>query len=296
MKAKLTRRKMLHDSATVALGSTILLRSPLSVFSGQPDKTRVVLVRDANLLDSSGRINQQVLTKMLDDALVKLTGTRDGAAAWGSIIKPADVVGIKTNSWPSFPTPPELESIIKSKVLAAGVKETDVSVKDRGVSSDPVFMRSTALINVRPMRAHAWAGVGTLIKNYIIFLPQPSEIHGDSCADLATVWSRPEIKGKTKLNILVMINPLFHIVGSNYYNKEYTWPYQGLIAGFDPVAVDSTGLRIIQAKRRDYFKEERPLNPPAKHIEIADTRHHLGTSDPAKIELVKLGWTDSVLI
>jgi len=36
------------------------------------------------------------------------------------------------------------------------------------------------------------------------------------------------------------------------------------------------------------------LNPPAKHIALADTRYHLGTADPKKIELVKLGWdTDS---
>jgi hypothetical protein len=29
---------------------------------------------------------------------------------------------------------------------------------------------------------------------------------------------------------------------------------------------------------------------------LADTRHHLGTSDPNKIELVKLGSTDGILI
>jgi hypothetical protein len=54
-----------------------------------------------------------------------------------------------------------------------------------------------------------------------------------------------------------------------------------------------THLRIIEAKRREYFKEDRPLNPPAKHIAIADTRYHLGTSDPSKIELIKLGWDEN---
>jgi hypothetical protein len=60
--------------------------------------------------------------------------------------------------------------------------------------------------------------------------------------------------------------------------------------GFDPVAVDATGLRIIEAIRREYFAEERPLNPPAKHIAIADSKYHLGTADPQKIELVKIGY------
>ena len=297
MQPKITRRKMLQNSAALALGSTVILNSPFSILSNKQNaKTRVVLIRDEKLFDTSGTINEQVLSKMLDDAVMKLTDNTTAANAWSSIIKPADVVGVKTNTWPSFPTPPVLEKIIKTRVLAAGVKETDLSIKDQPVKTDPVFLRSTALINVRPMRAHAWSGVGSMLKNYIIFLPEPSSIHGDSCADLAQIWSRPELKGKTRLNILVMITPLFHIVGSNYYNKEYTWPYNGLIVGFDPVAVDSTGLRIIQAKRKEYFKEDRPLNPPAKHIELADTRHHLGTSDPAKIDLVKMGWTESIYI
>jgi hypothetical protein len=70
----------------------------------------------------------------------------------------------------------------------------------------------------------------------------------------------------------------------------------GLIAGLDPVAVDAVGVRIIQAKRNQYFKEERPINPPPKHIFLADTRHHLGTADPDKIELIKLGWKENLLI
>jgi hypothetical protein len=62
------------------------------------------------------------------------------------------------------------------------------------------------------------------------------------------------------------------------------------------VAVDATGARIIQAKRREFFGEDRPINPPPKHIELADSRHHLGTADPKKIELIKIGWQDGILI
>jgi hypothetical protein len=69
-----------------------------------------------------------------------------------------------------------------------------------------------------------------------------------------------------------------------------------MLVGFDPVAVDSVGLRILQAKRREYFGQDQPLNPPAKHILLADTRHHLGTADPDKIELVKMGWKEDLLL
>jgi hypothetical protein len=29
---------------------------------------------------------------------------------------------------------------------------------------------------------------------------------------------------------------------------------------------------------------------PAKHIAIADSKYHLGTADPQKIELIKIGY------
>ena len=31
-------------------------------------------------------------------------------------------------------------------------------------------------------------------------------------------------------------------------------------------------------------------------IILADTRHHIGTADPAKINLIKLGWDKDILI
>jgi hypothetical protein len=288
---------MLKKTLTAAAGSVLLTAFPKKLF-GKPvaDKSRVILIRDNRVIDGSGNLSAPILQEMLDNALMQLTGKTTVQKAWSSIIKPTDVVGIKSNVWNNLPTPPELENIIKARVLETGVNEQDVSVKDRGVLNDPVFKRATALINVRPMRTHAWSGVGSLIKNYIMFADKPSAYHPDSCADLATLFELPAVKGKTRLHILVMLTPLFHGVGPHHFNKEYTWPYKGLIVGFDPVAIDSTGLRIIEAKRRLYFKEDRPLNPPAKHILLADIRHHLGNADPARIELIKTGWNEDILI
>jgi hypothetical protein len=297
MKTKLTRRKMLQKSATLALGSAFLMHAPARIFGSSQEKpSRVVLIRDKALLDASGNINQQVLSAMVDEGMVKLTRSGSPAEAWKQIILPEDVVGIKTNYWNPLRTPIELEKIIKARVMATGVTEENISINDRGVLNDPVFKRATALINTRPMRTHAWSGVGSLLKNYIMFTPQPSSYHGDSCADLAKLWELPGVIGKTRLNILVMITPLFHGVGSHHFNKEYTWPYQGLILGFDPVAVDAVGIKILEARRKEYFKEDRPLNPPAKHIALADTRHHLGNADMSRIDLVKSGWQEGLLV
>jgi hypothetical protein len=181
-------------------------------------------------------------------------------------------------------------------VPSEAVIELAAAVDDRGVLENPVFQRAPALINTRPLRVHNWSGLGTCLKNLIMFVPRPPEYHADSCALLGALWKLPELEGKVKLNILVMITPQFHGVGPHSFSKEYIWPYGGLIVGIDPVAVDATGARIIQAKRDLYFGESRPISPPAHHIEIAGSRYGLGVSDPDAIDLVRLGWQDEALI
>ena len=106
----------------------------------------------------------------------------------------------------------------------------------------------------------------------------------------------PELAGKVRLNILVLLTPQFHGVGPHSYSKRFTWPYGGLLVGTDPVAVDATGARIIQEKRNRYFGEAKPIAPSPHHIEIADSRYGLGNSRSEKIELVRLGWQDDALI
>ena len=293
---KITRREMLVNTTAFTVGSTLFLGGPQVWGNSSSSKSRVVLIRDQRLPDYGTKPDPALVREMLNKGLCALLDEKDPSVAWRKLIQPSDVVGIKTNNWQTLPTPPELETAIREELISAGVGADNISVNDRYIRRDPVFQRATALINTRPMRTHAWSGVGTLIKNYIMFAEKPSDLHPDSCADLASVWSLPQVKGKTRLNVLVMFTPQFNSVGPHSFSADYVWSYRGLLLGIDPVAVDSVGLRIIQAKRNDYFKEDRPLNPPAKHIEIADTRHHLGTADPAKIELIKIGWDEGVFV
>jgi len=265
--------------------------------SGPPaGMSRVVLVRDDNAVGADGTFDADVIQKMLDDAVTALFGEKDRAGAWKRIVNPADTVGIKTNGWRSLPTGKEVEAAIERRVLDAGVPAEKIAIADRGVWNDPFFQNATVLINARPARVHYWSGMGSCLKNYIQFVPRPSDYHNDACADLATIWNLPIIKGKTKLNILVMLRPLYHNIGPRGFSETYLWPYKGIIVGQDVVAVDATGYRIVQAKRLEEFGEEKPLETSAHHIMLADTRHHLGTSDLSKIELIKLGSTDGILI
>ena len=282
-----------------AVGSTLFIASGgKKNLTEEPVRQRatVVMVRDPAVLDSSGQPVFEVVLRMLDQGVTTLMGEKNPVDCWKKILKKDDIVGIKSNVWRFIPTTAQVENAIKRRIMDAGIPENRIGVGDRGILRQEIFKYATALINARPMRSHHWSGVGSLIKNYIMFVPRPTEYHPDSCADLATIWKLPIVKDKTRLNILVMFTPQFHGVGPHNFNPKYVWKYHGMIIGFDPVAVDSTGVRILQAKRNDYFGEMRPLNPPPKHVFLADSRHHLGTADPNKIKLIKLGYKENILI
>jgi hypothetical protein len=292
-----TRREFLKDTTTAAVAGALYMGSASSLLaSGEQKKSRVVLIRSKKVLDNNYKIDGEIIAGMLDQAVASALGSDDAGKAWNSILGPQDVVGIKTNHWRFLPTPPELEQAIKKRVLDCGVAEERISIRDWGLLQDEIFTSSTALINSRPMRTHYWAGVGSLIKNYIQFVDNPSAWHGDTCADLGKLLELPVVKGKTRMNVLVMMTPLFNGSGPHHFNPQYTWPYGGLIVGTDMVACDAVGVTILRNKRREYFGEDRPINPPPKHIFLADTRHGQGTADLSKIELVKLGDQDGALI
>ncbi len=295
MKRKIiTRRDFLRGSVAGVLA--VAMGFPFELKASSEKKTRVVLIRDPDVIDKKGRLNRKVVEQMLDKAITALFDKKDPLAAWRLLIKPSDIVGIKSNVWGPLPTPREVEDVLKERIMDAGVPEGNIGIDDRGVLKNPIFLKSTALVNVRPLRTHHWSGIGGCIKNYIMFTPWPPLYHPDSCADLGAIWRLPIVKEKTRLNILLLLTPLFHGIGPHHFDPTYTWQYKGILVGTNPVSVDAVGLRILELKRLSYFGKEIPLKPPAKHIAVADVKYNLGTSNLREIELVKLGWMEEVLI
>jgi hypothetical protein len=69
---------------------------------------------------------------------------------------------------------------------------------------------------------------------------------------------------------------------------HWSWPWQGVIAGTDPVAVDAVGWRIIESRRKEVglptlTDEKREPKWIATAGKIG-----LGESDPARIKLVEV--------
>lgn len=293
-KPVVTRRDFLRGTAgmVMALG----LGGPGAEAQAAEERARVVLIRNQKVLGADGRVNEPVLQSMLDEAVQTLANEKTPAAAWQRFFRKSDVVGIKTNVWSHLATPREMEEAIRRRLLEVGIPETALAVDDRGVRGNPVFQKSTALVNVRPVRVHHWSGMGSCLKNYIMFVRFPWMYHGEACSDLGKIWTLPEVKGKTRLNILVALTPQFYGRGPHSVDRRYFWPYHGLIVGTDPVSVDTVGAELLRKKRIAFFGEDKELDVQPIHIAAADKKYHLGPSDLNRIEIVRLGWQEEVLV
>lgn len=292
----ITRRDFLRGTVYTTLATSMGLGFSDEKEVRAEDKVKVVLVRDEKVLDQQGRINSDILQKMLDKGVSSLVEEENPLQAWKKLIKPNDIVGIKSNAWNPMPTPKELEDAIERRVLEVGVAQKNVSIDDRGVLNNKVFLSSTALINARPLRTHHWSGIGGCIKNYIMFTSTPWLYHPDACASLASIWSKSMVKGKTRLNLLSLIRTQFYGRGAHFFDPRYVSDYKGLLIGKDPVALDAIGARLLQLQRVAHFGEDRPLDTTPNHIFEADKKYKLGVSDARRIEIVKLGWMEGSLI
>jgi len=290
----ITRRDFLRVTAGAAV--TAALGTGIVAETGAEPTAKVVLIRNVEVLGPQDKVQEEVLRSMLDEAVKNLLGTPGPLEAWQKLFKSSDVVGIKSNTWARLPTPKELESAIKRRLLDIGVAEKNIGIDDRGVLNNPIFLNSTALANARPLRTHHWSGVGTCLKNYIQFVPDPPSYHDEGCSPLGKIWTYPIVKGKTRLNILCCLTPQFYGRGANFFDRRYVWQYKGLIVGTDPVAVDAIGAHLLQTKRISFFGEDKALDVPPIHIAMADKTYHLGVSDLSRIQLVKLGWMEEVLL
>ena len=290
----ITRRDFLRGTVYTAFAAA--LGPSLSGEAKAEEKVKVVLIRDEKVIDPQGNINKKIVQKMLDQGVCQLLGVENPVQAWKQLIRPNDIVGIKSNGWFNLPTPGELEEAIQQRIMDVGVPKKNIGIDDRGVLNHPIFKSSTALINVRPLRTHHWSGVGGCIKNYVMFVSTPWLYHSDACSPLASIWGKAIVKGKTRLNILSLIRTQFYNRGAHHFDRRFVSEYKGLLIGQDPVALDAVGARLLQLQRTTHFGENRPLDNPPTHIFAADEKYKLGVSDLRRIDIVKLGGMENSLI
>ncbi|MEJ2543041.1 MAG: DUF362 domain-containing protein [Calditrichaceae bacterium] len=285
----ITRRDFIRGSLTAAIGAS-LTRTKYIHAQDKPALSKVTVIRNESVMDAELKIDTSILKKMLDQTILDVTGKKSVTDAWLSLLKQDDIVGIVTTPHLN-PTHDELVEVVKTSLINFGIAEKNI-IMAQGSLDKP--KKCTALICMPALKAHWLTGIGTVIKNYIMFSGRPRNYHDQNSSKLGEIWHLPEVKDKTKLILVDALHPLCD--KGPQVDPRYKWAYKGLIAGLDPVAVESVCLKIISAKRELIKGEPWPLFPPPLCVEAADKVYGLGTSDFKKIEIQTIGWKEELLL
>ncbi len=284
----LTRRDFVRGTVAAALGSSL----PASGAQKQrpPRAATVVVVRNQKAMGSGNQVDVATLKEMLAETVVRVTGAPSERDAWRSLFKPEDVVGLVPTPHLN-PTHREVVDSVRSALRDAGIPDANIRTAQGGPDQPK---GCTALIALPALKAHWLTGIGTVLKNYIMYSGEPQRYHGENNARLGEIWNLPHVKGKTRIVIVDALRPLCD--KGPQPDPRYLWNYNGLVAGSDPVAVESVCLKIITEKRRAMRGEDWPLSPPPLCVAAADETYGLGTSRLSEIKIVRAGWEQDLLL
>jgi hypothetical protein len=285
----LTRRDFVRGSVGAAVTAS-LLGGALDSEAAPAIKSWVAVVRDQAALNPANQVNETVLRQMLTEALKAVTGKADPASAWRVLVRKDDIVGLVHTDHLNR-THPELVDLVKTTLKESGIAEENIWMVQ---GSPRKVEKCNALISLPALKAHWLTGIGTVFKNYITFTGSPSSYHDANNANLGEIWTKPHVKGKTKLVLVDALRPLCD--KGPQPDPRYMWQYKGLIAGTDPDAVETVCLKTILQKRQALRGEPWPLSPPPMVVEMADKRYGLGTSNLDEIGINRVGWMEDVLV
>jgi len=316
--SSLSRRAFIGVSV-VGLGGVAFRRFSRAEGSGGIEKeTKVVIVRNAGAI-SEGKVNATAAENMVHGAISLLTGKHDETLAWKTLFSAKEKVAIKVNTrHPPVIADREVVNGIVKGLKSAGIDENRIIIYDltdeelekagyvlndsskgvrchasrdyREMKAGPVTVRlstvltdeADAIVNVPAFRHHVIAGVTVSMKNHLGSVRNPRQLHRDSCMYVADLNALDPIRKKTRLIVVSAIRG--QCGGGPSYRPVFAWEYAGLIAGTDPVAVDTVAANELEAQRHKKGIEG-PIRPPVKHI-LRAAEMGLGTGDLAKINVV----------
>ncbi len=286
----LTRRDFVRGTLSAAVGASAFSAGLVMGQQRPIRSSRVTVLRDQNALGDGGKVDLTALKRMLGETLQRVTGEKTVKNAWLSLVKPDSIVGLVPTPHLN-PTHQEMVDLIRESLIEAGFPKNHVVLAQGGPEKPKAC---SALIALPALKAHWLTGIGTVLKNYITYSGNPSAYHDENNIKLGEIWNLPHVREKTKLVLVDALRPLCD--KGPQPDPRYMWNYNGLIAGTDPVAVETIGLQIITQKRQALRKEPWPLSPPPLCVAAADERYNLGTSRMAEIKLDHVGWSQDLLL
>jgi uncharacterized protein (DUF362 family) len=315
-------------AAPLARAAEVFLPGPAPAPRSAPSRPVVAVARREGLVTPTGGLDPKRLEAALGAAVARAAGEADPVSAMRRLFKKTDVVGIKVNclGGRGVATRPEVALQLAALLQAAGVPADRIYVWDRtdrelvaagyavnrggsgvrvfgtnedfddrlvewGPSAsrfDRVLARElTAVVSCSVLKDHGLAGVSGTMKNWYGVVHNPNKLHEGNCAPFVPhLVACPVIHDRLRLN--VVDGTLAQCHGGPGRAPRWAWPYGGILASTDPVAVDAVARDVIEARRKEVGL--RPLAAEGREpLQIAGAaKLGLGVADPARIERVEV--------
>ena len=143
--ARQTRRRFFQYLAAAPAGLWALAKSkdttaagleklgPQRIHSPAPSKAKIVIAKQASAGQSTAKIRNAEVIRLLNDSVAAFAGKPDAQSVWRSLFVPDDVIGIKVNSLAGdgLASHPVLVAAIVDGLASAGISRERIIVWDR---------------------------------------------------------------------------------------------------------------------------------------------------------------------
>ena len=263
----ISRRDFLAGAAMAAATGSVTRLSAQQGGSRDPygNRSHVIQVTSEHVVRGR-RVHRRILDEMLDLALRRVSRADSSSAAWQSLLRSDDVIGLKFNRSAAEGLgvrEPFAEAVITS-LLAAGYRpdqivpievpevvyeETGCTRPVRHWSPEEVSFGSgsdrlagvleqvTAIINVPFLKTHNIAGLTCCLKNLShALVKHPARYHDRHCSPyVADIVALPQIRSKLRLHVVNALRMIYE--GGPEAREGWVDAAGVLLFGVDPVAV-----------------------------------------------------------
>jgi uncharacterized protein (DUF362 family) len=152
-----------------------------------------------------------------------------------------------------------------------------------------IFLWTTAIINVPPIKDHDLAGVTCNMKNMTFgVVEKPHVNHNTINESIPHIWALEEIRSRVRLNIIDGSTVLYD--GGPKYNPRALVSHECIYATTDPVAMDAYALELIELLRAENgLSTLATVKRPAKYLKLAEEMGiGIATRDRINLQTVEL--------
>lgn len=267
-----------RGAAAAGLAATVgSVRAEQATAQPADGKPRVVIVTHPGVYAKDYKIDSGVVAKMVEVGMKELTGKTSEKDIWQQVAQPGERITVKWNEmgWRPIETRPELRAVVAGAFSRCGghdpkkvflysrieckgdaARIVKVPIPNRGEDAKLrklITDHTDAIVNLPVLKTHSGKGVCISMKNHFGSIANPSTFHSwdndnDMGKSIVQLNMFPAIRNKTRLIIVDALRPQWD--HGPLHVPSCRWKYNGLIFGFDTVAVDAVGLQILEEKRK----------------------------------------------